>query len=26
VETVFNDMMEGRSVGRTIVKIGEFED
>ena len=23
METVFNDMMKGRSVGRTVVKIGE---
>jgi putative YhdH/YhfP family quinone oxidoreductase len=26
METVFNDMMEGRSVGRAVVKIGDFED
>ena len=26
METVFNDMMEGRSVGRTVVKISDFED
>ena len=26
METVFNGMMEGRSVGRTVVKIGDFED
>ena len=26
METVFNDMMEGRSLGRTVVKIGDIED
>ena len=26
MESVFNDMMEGRALGRTVVKIGEIED
>jgi NADPH:quinone reductase-like Zn-dependent oxidoreductase len=26
MEPVFNDMMESRSLGRTVVKIGEIED
>ncbi len=26
MENVFNDMMEGKSLGRTVVKIGDFED
>ena len=26
METVFNDMLEGRSLGRTIVKISDIED
>ncbi len=26
METVFNDMMNGRSLGRTVVKINDLED